>query len=85
MQVFLLKSSDGIADGVAMSDSNGYEDLVGDLYSRLKGLPPRPRRVPDLPRRAVEAALADSTDERAWALVRASRQTSAPWASTVRP
>jgi hypothetical protein len=31
---------------------------------------PYPQRVPDLPRRAIEAALATSTDERAWALIR---------------
>jgi hypothetical protein len=53
-----------------MSDSNGHVDLVGDLYARLEEVTPWPRRVPDLPRRAVEAALASSTDERAWALVR---------------
>jgi hypothetical protein len=53
-----------------MSDSNGHGDLVGDLYAGLEGVLPWPSRVPDLPRRAVEAALATSTDERAWALVR---------------
>jgi hypothetical protein len=54
-----------------MSDSNGHVDLLGDLHSRLDGgEAPWPRRIPDLPRRAVEAALASSTDERAWALVR---------------
>lgn len=70
MQGFFLKSACGPADGQAMSDSNGHGDLVGDLYAQLEGVPPWPRRVPDLPRRAVEAALATSTDERAWALVR---------------
>ena len=70
MQGFLLKPPDGRADGVGMSDSNGHEDLVGDLYAQLEGVALWPRRVPDLPRRAVEAALATSTDERAWALVR---------------
>jgi hypothetical protein len=70
MQGFFLKSACSRADCEAMIDSNGHGDLVGDLYARLEGVPPWPSRVPDLPRRAVEAALATSTDERAWALVR---------------
>jgi hypothetical protein len=69
MQVFLLKSADGGADRRAMSESNGHTDLIDDLTSVIRQKT-WPERVPDLPRRAVEAALATTTDERAWALVR---------------
>lgn len=69
MQEFLFKSADGGADCRGMSEHNGHGDLIGDLNSAIRQKP-WPQRVPDLPRRAVEAALATSTDERAWSLVR---------------
>ena len=53
-----------------MSDNNNHvEVLVLNVPSQTPDYV-WPKRVPDFPRRAVEAALATSNDARAWALVR---------------
>ena len=52
-----------------VSESNGHTGLIDDLTSIIRRKP-WPVRIPDIPRRAVEAALATFTDERAWALIR---------------
>jgi hypothetical protein len=52
-----------------MSESNGHVVLLDSPPSATSDYV-WPRRVPDFPRRAIEAALATGTDDRAWALVR---------------
>jgi hypothetical protein len=52
-----------------MSDDRRYSLLLDEPAPRVPDFV-WPKRVPDYPRRAVEAALATSTDDRAWALVR---------------
>jgi hypothetical protein len=52
-----------------VSDNNGHNQVLVDFPSHTPDFV-WPKRVPDFPRRAVEAALATSNDARAWALVR---------------